>query len=288
MNFLQNPAWLREFAFDYDRFEAIPTAVFDSINERLDAVQSKEPLVSILIAAYNEEVNILRCVATLARLETTIPFEIIVINNNSKDHTQDTLDRLHVKALFEPRQGYGPPHQRGMQNAAGKYVLQGDADCLYPPCWLNEMMAVLQQPGVSCVYGRYAFIGDAAFPRWKLVLLEQMKNVAAEFRHLHRPYLNAYGISMGYVKEYGLKVGIIMTNFRGHDGRLCLDLMAYGKVKQVRSNKARPWTGTRTLQQNGSFSRAVTARIALELTRFAAYFRPHEPQDLDDPKFSKK
>lgn len=288
MTFFQNPPWLRAFAFDYERFEDIPASVFTDINENLDRVQSKKPLVSILIAAYNEEINILRCVASLSRLETNIPFEIIVINNNSTDKTQQTLDQLHVKSLFEARQGCGPARQFGQENAAGTYILLGDADCYYPPCWVDELMVVLQKPNVVCVYGRYAFISEPGYPRWKLALLEQLKNIIAEFRHLYRPYFNAYGISMGYVKEYGLKVGFIMTRFWGDDGRLCLDLMAYGKVKQVRSNRARPWTGPRTLQRSGSFSQALSDRIKKEANRFAANFRPHAPQDLDDPKFDKK
>ncbi len=288
MNFLQNPAWLRNFAYDYERFENIPATVFEEINRSLDAVQSKEPVVSILIPAFNEEINIVRCLASLSQQKTSIPFEIIVVNNNSTDRTQDTLDQFHVKALFEVRQGGGPARQCAQENAAGTYILLADADCIYPSCWLNEMMAVLQKPGVVCVYGRYAFISEPDFPRWKLFLLEQMKNVIAELRHIHQPYLNSYGISMGYVKEYGLKVGFIMTRFWGEDGRLCLDLMPYGKIKQVRSNKARPWTGPRTLRRSGNFSQAVTARIKLEISRFSANFRTPAPKDLDDPKFSKK
>lgn len=284
---LKNPEWINAFVVDYERYEDVPQSIFDEVNQNLDRVQSKQPLVSILIAAYNEETNILRCVSSLARLQTQIPFEIIVINNNSTDKTQQVIDKLHVRSLFEPRQGCGPARQLGQQNAAGRYILLGDADCLYPACWLDEMMAVLQQPGVVCVYGRYAFISQAGYPRWKLAMLEQMKNIIAEFRHLYRPYFNAYGISMGYVKEYGLKVGFIMTRFWGDDGRLCLDLMAYGRVKQVRSNRARPWTGPRTLQRSGGFWPAVTERVKKEMMRFFANFRPHIPEDLDDPKFSK-
>src|SRR5690606_12626695 len=146
--------------------------------------------------------------------------------------------RLHVRKLFQEIQGCGPARQLGQENAKGKYILLADADCLYPDCWLNEMMKVLTQPGVVCVYGRYSFISEERYPRWKLYSLEKMKDIIAEIRHLKRPYLNAYGISMGYVKEYGLKVGYVMYKIWGDDGRLCFDLMSYGKVKQVRSNKA--------------------------------------------------
>jgi glycosyltransferase involved in cell wall biosynthesis len=268
MNFFKNPAWLNQFQYTYASFNEIPVEVFESINLDLDKIQSGTPLVSIVIAAWNEEVNILRCIASLSKMQTSIPFEIIVVNNNSTDETQKTLDNLHIKSFFEKIQGCGPARQLGQENALGKYILMGDADCLYPDCWLDEMINVLSQPEVVCVYGRYSFISEAGYPRWKLSIFELMKDIIAEFRHVNRPYFNAYGMSMGYLKEYGLKVGFIKINRRGEDGQLCLDLMKYGKIKQVKVNQARTWTGIRTLRLDGSISGALFIRFFKELRRF--------------------
>ena len=268
MNIFTNPSWINQFQYPYSTFNEIPSQIFDDINSNLDKVQSKSPLVSIVIAAWNEEVNILRCVASLSKMKSSVPFEIIVVNNNSNDNTQKTLDHLHIKSYLESVQGCGPARQRGQENALGKYILMGDADCLYPDCWIDEMIKVLEQEQVVCVYGRYSFISDSEFPRWKLRIFEMMKDIVAEYRHMNRPYFNAYGMSMGYIKEIGLKVGFIKINRRGEDGQLCLDLMPFGKIKQVKSNRARTWTGTRTLQLDGSFSGALSIRLFKELKRF--------------------
>jgi glycosyltransferase involved in cell wall biosynthesis len=186
---------------------------------------------------------------------------------------------MHVKRLFQPIQGCGPARQLGQENAKGKFILLADADCIYPKCWLNEMVDKLKQEGVVCVYGRYSFIAERGFARWKLFLHEKLKDAIAEFRHLKRPYLNAYGISMGYVKEYGLKVGFVMHKVWGDDGRFCFDLMQYGKVKQVKSDKARAWTGPRTLLRDGSFGKALYARIKKEFKRSFSMLTPHPPHD---------
>ena len=268
MNIFTNPSWINQFQYPYSTFNEIPSQIFYDINSNLDKVQSKSPLVSIVIAAWNEEVNILRCVASLSKMKSSVPFEIIVVNNNSNDNTQKTLDHLHIKSYLESVQGCGPARQRGQENALGKYILMGDADCLYPDCWIDEMIKVLEQEQVVCVYGRYSFISDSEFPRWKLRIFEMMKDIVAEYRHMNRPYFNAYGMSMGYIKEIGLKVGFIKINRRGEDGQLCLDLMPFGKIKQVKSNRARTWTGTRTLQLDGSFSGALSIRLFKELKRF--------------------
>ncbi|MDP2412392.1 glycosyltransferase family 2 protein [Daejeonella sp.] len=268
MYFLANPTWLKQFQYPYNSAKDIPKSVFEEINQNLDRNISKDPVVSIVIAAWNEEVNILRCIASLSKLKSSIPFEIIVVNNNSTDQTQNTLDQLHIQSLFEEVQGCGSARQLGQENALGKYILMGDADCLYPDCWLDEMISVLSQPEVVCVYGRYSFISESGYPRWKLSIFELMKDIIAEFRHVNRPYFNAYGMSMGYLKEYGLKVGFIKINRRGEDGQLCLDLMKYGKIKQVKAKKARTWTGIRTLRLDGSISGALIIRFFKELRRF--------------------
>lgn len=283
MRIFKNPDWIQQFEYPYESFDQIPQKVFDEINEGLDKIQSPTPKVSIIITAWNEEVNIIRSVGSLSKLKTKIPFEIILINNNSSDRTQDTMDKLHVKNFFQGKQGWGPARQMGQEKALGDYILLADADCLYPDCWLDEMVDVLVKPGVVAVYGRYSFISEPGFPRWQLSILETFKDVIAEVRQIKRPYLNTYGLSMGYVKKYGLEAGFVNNAFRGNDGRLAYDLMAFGKIKQVRSNKSRVWTGPRTLQKDGSLSNALKKRILREVKRFTIYFHTrvkyHAPKD---------
>src|SRR5690606_19757182 len=134
-------------------------------------------------------------------------------------------------------------------------------------------------PNVVCVYGRYSFIGENDFQRWKLFFFEKLKDVISEIRHIKRPYLNAYGMSMGYVRELGLKIGFVNYHIRGEDGRLCFDLMKYGKIRQVKADDARPWTKPRTLQLDGNFQKALLIRVKIEMGRFFSLFISHPPHD---------
>ncbi|MES2703276.1 MAG: glycosyltransferase family 2 protein [Bacteroidota bacterium] len=276
---MKNPKWIHDHLYRYSSVEEVPEAVFSTINANLDKVQSKQPLVSVVISAYNEEVNILKTISSLSRMQSKYPFEILVVNNNSDDRTQETLDRLNVRSVFQPIQGWGPARQMGMENAAGKYVLTADADAIYPPLWLEKMTHTLDHPEVVCVYGRYSFIAEAGYPRWQLFLYEKMKDAIAEVRHLKRPYLNAYGISMGVKREHALKIGYVMHVIRGEDGRMCFDLMKYGKVKQVKESIARPWTFPRTLQKEGSLANAVFNRVKKEIQRLPSMFYPMPVHD---------
>lgn len=284
MYIFKSPKWVEYHKFGFKRYDDIPDSVFREVNARLDKVQNDEPQVSVVIAAWNEEINILNCISSLSCMETNIPFEIVVVNNNSTDDTQKTLDNLHVRSLFEPVPGCGPSRQLGQEHAKGKYILTADADCIYPPGWLNAMVEGLEGRDVVCVYGRYSFLEDEGYPRWKLFILEKMKDIIAEVRHFKRPYLNAYGISMGYVRDLGLKVGYVKHKIRGEDGRLCFDLMQYGKVKQIRKSAVRAWTEPRTLQRDGSFSNALRSRIKIEASRFTSLFAPLPPHDTKTSK----
>jgi len=284
MRLFTNPAWIKEFEYPYKNLSQVPQQVFDNINIQLDKIQSDAPLVSIVITAWNEEVDILRTVGSLSKTKTSVPIEIIVVNNNSTDRTQETLDKLHIRNFFQPKQGWGPGRQMGMENAKGKYILLADSDCIYPSCWVDNLLKTLQKPGVVSVYGRYSFISEPGYARWKLSLLEFMKDAIAEVRHVKRPFLNSYGMSMGFIRELGMKEKFYNNNTRGEDGRMCYDLMKYGTVKQVRSSKSRVWTGPRTLKKEGTFFQAFKTRIKKEVKRFSEYFhtrmRYHAPKDL--------
>lgn len=267
----QNPSWIKEL---HNTDHAI-----ESIKERLKRITSKNPVITVCIIAHNEERNIVRCLDTLSRSKTTVPFDIIVVNNNSTDGTQKVLDRLEVPSFFQPLQGCGAAREMGQQKAAGKYVLQADADCLYPPHWIDLMYKSLNKRGVVAVYGRHSFLGNDQVPRWKYMFFEWGKNIMHEIRHLKRPYLNTYGMSFGYIKELGLKEGYVSRNIRGEDGRLCFDLMKYGKIKLVRNRKSKVWTEARSFTPDGNLFKAVKERILYELVQISTYFKAPAPHD---------
>jgi len=277
MNLFSNPRWIDKDLLQLTTLDEIPETKILDIRDRLKAVSSDQPVVSVIIAAWNEEVNIVQCLNSLSRNKTDIPFEIIVVNNNSTDRTQLVLDKLGVKSFFQPMQGVGPSRQLGQKHAAGKYILSADADCLYPEKWIDKMTKTLMKEGNVFVYGRFSYISDKNHSRFKLTLYEFFRDIMSEMRHFKRPYLNAYGISLGYIKEYGDKEGYLDKHMRGFDGRLCFDIMKYGKVAILRSQRA--WTGTRAIERDGSFSTAIMKRILRELARFDNYFKKPEAHD---------
>jgi len=284
MSAFSNPKWLDKYTFNYKNIDEVPAGLYAEVNTKLDALCSDTPEVSITIAAWNEEVNMLPTISSLADSNTKVSIEIIVVNNNSTDRTQEVLDKFHIRTFMQPVQGCGPARQLGLEQAKGKYILTADADCIYPPDWIDGLLNALKQPGVACVYGRYSFIGNEKTPRWKLYVYEKLKNVMAEIRQQKRPYLNTLGMTMGFIREQALKVGYVMQNVRGEDGRLTFDLMQFGKVKQVKDSKYTTWTGTRTIDKDESLLKAIALRMWGELKKITSYLKPLPPHDTKTSK----
>ena len=98
------------------------------------------PLLSVLIAAKDEEANIETAVRTM--LAQDYPnFELIVINDRSDDRTGEILDRLveedstnrlrvvHVTSLRDGWFGKNNAMREGVEVAKGDWLCFGDADC---------------------------------------------------------------------------------------------------------------------------------------------------------------
>ena len=168
----KNPEWIDRHLLGASKLEDFSDETFDAANRRLVGLVSRRPIVSVIIAAYNEEANIVRCLDSLSKSDSKYPIEIIVVDNNSKDRTHEAVNRFMVRYAHQPIPGCGVARQLGLEIARGKYVLTADADTLYPPEWIDEMMSELLRPGVACVYGRHSFLSDEQTPRWQLAIYE--------------------------------------------------------------------------------------------------------------------
>lgn len=280
LHLLKNPSWIDERILEEKSLDDFPPSFFEEINQGLSAIQHGDtPLVSVVIPAFNEEVSILKTLWSLSKNVTRYPIEIIVVNNNSSDRTQEVLDRLKVRSYFQPKPGWGPARQLGLEKARGKYVLSADADTIYPPRWVQKMTDALSREGVTCVHGGYRFLATKGETRWKLFVYEAAKKIIIEIRNIKRPWFNCGGVSMGYVRDLALKVGFIERKVRGEDGRMAFELAHLGKLVRVRSPHATVWTSPRFLHQGSGLMRSLVNRIFMHLRRVKSYLRKQEYHD---------
>lgn len=98
--------------------------------------------ISVVIAAYNEEKHIKSCLDSLMK-QTKKPYEIIVVDNNSKDKTSDVVKKYsQVKIIFEKKPGIIPSRNTGFKKAQGEIIARCDADTIVPPDWIEKIEKV--------------------------------------------------------------------------------------------------------------------------------------------------
>jgi glycosyltransferase involved in cell wall biosynthesis len=102
----------------------------------------KNPLISVIIPAHNEEAFIRKCLDSLSKqtLEKKF-FEVIVINNASKDATAGIARKYNVRVINEERKSVVLARQKGVDMAKGEIIVSADADTVYPQNWLKKIKA---------------------------------------------------------------------------------------------------------------------------------------------------
>ena len=136
-----------------------------------------KPLVSILVPAFNEEGNVVRCYETIVKVFADLPeyrYEIIVTDNHSTDRTfallRELAERDPALQVIRFSRNYG--YQRSLlcayKAASGACSIQLDCDLQDPPELIPEMLK-LWRAGHQVVYGIRRSLKDG----WMVALLRR-------------------------------------------------------------------------------------------------------------------
>ena len=227
---------------------------------------SPTPDVSIVIPAYNEETTILQTLSSLASNITARTVEIVVVNNNSNDRTAELATAAGARCILETKQGITQARNAGLAAARGKYVLNADADTIYPPDWIEAMIQPLTGgQEVAMVFGRFAFIPVGGTSRRVYVWYEYFAELTRWINKTFREEaVNVYGFNSGFRKADGLLVdGFTHPPGTNEDGWLALKLRnnGFGKIHCVTQSNAMVWTTDRRIQIDGGLWKATVKRM---------------------------
>ncbi len=89
---------------------------------------------SVIIPVYNEEKSILSTVNSVKKTMKNYSYELILVNDASKDRSASILSKLQgVNVITHPvNKGYGGSLKSCMRAAQGEWVIIADADATYP------------------------------------------------------------------------------------------------------------------------------------------------------------
>ena len=91
----------------------------------------KEPVVTVIVPAYNAERTIGNAIQSICReFEQTMPYEILIVENGSTDGTVNKVRQSNCKyiKLLHSEKGVSNARNCGIDNATGKWIMFVDAD----------------------------------------------------------------------------------------------------------------------------------------------------------------
>lgn len=279
--------WYDKYLSIYGKpFSEVPQHIIEEIKGQLSCLQSSEPLVSVVVIAYNEECRLAACLWSLSELKSQYPIEILGVNNNSKDATENVYQTLGVPYYNETRQSPGFARQCGLLHARGKYHFFIDADTFYPSCYVDKMMQKLTKPGVSCVGTFWSFYPDENHSAFSLFLFELIRDTFLWVQHFKRPELNIRGMTFAFNADYARQCSIRTDIRRGEDGSLALSLKKFGKIAFLYHRKARPVTGYGTIGSQSMWQSFVD-HVRIQIKGIGRIFHKTDHYDDDESNLVK-
>ena len=122
--------------------------------------------LSFVIPAYNEEEYIGECLEAIIAQKKTVPYdiEVIVVNNNSTDRTEEVVRRYPgVKLVNEKEKGIVRARRAGYLAAAGDLIANVDADTRLSRGWIRKVMESFEEdPKLVALSGPFIYY-DAPF-----------------------------------------------------------------------------------------------------------------------------
>lgn len=111
--------------------------------------------VSVIIPAFNAEQTIINSLNSVLVQQFEENFEIIVVDDGSKDRTKDKIEPLlqngKVHYFFQENGGAASARNYGIKKAKGKYIGFLDADDIYLPGMISQCVEALDKEGYDLV-----------------------------------------------------------------------------------------------------------------------------------------
>lgn len=155
---------------------------------------SQQPSVAIVIPAYNEERFIGKCLESCID-QTSVPDEIIVVNNRSTDNTalivrryQEENPDIDIRLVDQnEHQGIAPTRNCGFDQAESDIISRTDADSIVANDWVETIRRSFQDPDIDAASGPIMFydMPFRGFLFWlDCILREKVQSKAKDERFL--------------------------------------------------------------------------------------------------------
>ena len=146
-------------------------------------------------------------------------YELIIINNNSKDQSHDIISdfiskqhqAIQCSYFIEQNQGLSFARNRGIKESSGNFYVFIDDDAFIEENYVTNLQTYLKQYGVDSIGfgGKIVPFLESALPNWMSSFLLPLMSVidkgeiVSEFSHQHYPIGANMGMSKKAIDEVG-------------------------------------------------------------------------------------
>jgi dolichol-phosphate mannosyltransferase len=115
--------------------------------------------LSVVVPVFNEELGIKEFALELkSHLDSLkIEYEVIFINDGSKDSTQQIIDQIIWPQLrsyeFRFNAGHMSALEAGLKKSKGEKIITMDSDLQHPPAYIKEFLRTQNETSADVVYG---------------------------------------------------------------------------------------------------------------------------------------
>ena len=140
--------------------------------------------LTVAICTYNRCESLAETLTSLRSLEVppNVQWEIVVVDNNSKDRTKHVVEEFARTAptttryLFESTPGLSHARNKAVRETSGEFLLFTDDDVILEPDWLQTTLDAFRHYDADCVGGKVLPVWLGERPAW---LGDQLLNVLA-------------------------------------------------------------------------------------------------------------
>ncbi len=126
--------------------------------------------IDVVICTYNNAALLDATLDAVARQRVAegVDWQVLVVNNNCTDETQQVLERyvrsrrLPLRAVVETRQGLTPARVRGVRETSREWIAFVDDDCLLDENWVEQAAHFATQHADCGAFGGHVI------PHWEI------------------------------------------------------------------------------------------------------------------------
>lgn len=130
----------------------------------LQFAEYEHPLVSIVVPVYNKIEFTFHCLASVRRNSGSLPYEVIVVDDCSKDETSPVLARISGLRVIRNKKnsGFIESCNAGAEAARGEFLVMLNNDTEPQPGWLDALVATFREKADAGMVGAKLLFGDGS------------------------------------------------------------------------------------------------------------------------------